>query len=301
MDGDAPGFAEIMRHFSWDLPWLAGFALASVLYVRGYRAAGRAGHPHPAWRLAAFHAGLAVALLSVLSPLEHYGNEVLWINFLGFLTLTMIAAPLILLGSPLTLAFRASGPRGRPRLRAFYRSRPLAAVTFPVASGLGFAVVTYVWQFTALTNVASQHVLVRDLQQVTLLLVSLAFWLPALAADPLRWRMPYPLRGLYVLVEMTHKSLFGGMFLATSSPFHRDFAARAPAWAPSAMMDQRMAILILWIGGNLIFLAVLIGLVNGWLRYERRHQQRVDRRLALEREAERRRRAALDKVFEKTV
>ncbi|MCC6323038.1 MAG: cytochrome c oxidase assembly protein [Phycisphaerales bacterium] len=301
MEGDTPGFTEVVGHFAWDLPWLAVFALASLLYVRGYVAARRAGTPHPRWKLIAFHGGLVATFVAVLSPLEHYGNQVLWVNFAGFLVLTMIAAPLLLAGSPLTLAFRASGPRGRRWLRASYRSWPLRWLTFPVASGLGFAVVTYVWQFTSLMDLASRNVFVRDVQLATLLLVSLCFWLPALAMDPLRWRMPYPLRALYVLVEMVHKGLFGGMFLSMSTPFHPDFAARAPGWAPGPMMDQRMGILVLWIGGNLIFLAVLIGLVSGWMAYERRNQTRVDRRLRLAREAEQRRRAALEQVFQKTV
>ncbi len=57
----------------------------------------------------------------------------------------------------------------------------------------------------------------------------------AVAADPLRWRLPYPLRSLYVLVEMTHKGLFGGMFLSMTSVVHSDLAARAPAWSRSTL------------------------------------------------------------------
>src|SRR5438045_6998825 len=34
--------------------------------------------------------------------------------------------------------------------------------------------------------------------------------LPIFCADPLRWRMAYPLRALYVFVEMTHKGHAAG-------------------------------------------------------------------------------------------
>ncbi len=113
--------------------------------------------------------------------------------------------------------------------------------------------------------------------------------------------MPYPLRSLYVFVEMTHKGLFGGMFLSMTTAMHSDFAAGAPGWAPNALTDQRISILILWIGGNMIFLVALIGLVLKWVAYERRNQHRTDRRLALQREAARKRRAALDQVFTRGV
>jgi hypothetical protein len=67
------------------------------------------------------------------------------------------------------------------------------------------------------------------------------------------------------------------------------------------MTDQRLAILILWIGGTLVFVAAIIGLITGWMRYEGRNQHRVDRRLEQARETERERRAALDRVFTKGV
>lgn len=303
MSESAPGIAEIIHHFSWDLPWLLVLVGAGAAYLLALRRSrGRcANSRHSGWRAVAFIAGLAGVGLAVLSPLEHYGNRLLWVNFTSFLVLTMVAPPLLLLGTPLTLAFRVSNKRWRGRLKRAYASRLLGAVSFPVATWLTFAVVTYLWQFTSLTDDAAQNVFLRDLQQATLLAVALLFWQPAIAADPQRWRLPYPLRALYVFVEMTHKGLFGGMFLSMNHPMHHYFAANVPAWGPGPMTDQRMSILILWIGGNLIFLAVLIGLVAGWVQYEQRHAERTDRRLALAREAERNRRAAIDQVFQKPV
>ena len=93
----------------------------------------------------------------------------------------------------------------------------------------------------------------------------------------------------------------GGMFLSMTSAVHGDLSANAPAWAPAPLTDQRLGILILWIGGNVIFLAALIMLIAGWMQYEKRHQERVDRKLRLEAEAKARRRAALDQVFRKGV
>ena len=216
MTEQAPGIGEVLGHFAVDLPWLVLLGLAATAYIRASRVAGAsaARSRHPRWKLGAFGAGLGAVAVAVLSPLEYYGNQFLWVNFLGFLILTMVGAPLILLGSPLTLAFRASSSVGRRRLRRFYRGRALAVATFPVVSWLGFAVVTYLWQFTALTDWAAENTFARHLQQLTLLAVALCFWSPALAADPVRWRIPHPLRALYVFVEMTHKGLFGGMFLS---------------------------------------------------------------------------------------
>lgn len=156
MTEEGPNLAEALSHFPLDFAWLAVLGLASGLYVRAFRRVPRgAAQPgHPTWKLLAFHGGLFTVALAVSSPIEYYGNALLWMNFLGFLILTMVAAPLILLGSPLTLAFRVAGPAGRSRLRRLYRGRLLTVATFPVVSWLAFAVVTYAWQFTSLTDEA---------------------------------------------------------------------------------------------------------------------------------------------------
>ncbi|MGI8925591.1 MAG: cytochrome c oxidase assembly protein [Tepidiformaceae bacterium] len=299
MNESAPGLTEMLGHWALDLPWLAALGLAAALYGRAWVQALRPGAVHPRWKAACFFAGLALVGVATVSPLEHYGNRLLWVNFTGFLLLTMLAAPLLLLGSPLTLAFRAAGPRGRAWLRRFYQRRPMRSLTFPITSWLLFAVVTYLWQFSAFTDRAAANVFLRDLQQSTLLGASLLFWMPALCADPQRWRMAFPLRALYVFLEMTHKGLFGGMFLSMSDPIHPRFAANLPAWGPEAMTDQRMAILVLWIGGNIIFLVALVGIAAAWIRYEGRATARTDRRLALARAAAVSKRAALDAVFGK--
>lgn len=299
----APGLTEILRQFSPDLPWLLALVAVSAVYLAAARRTNARSprKPHARWRTACFIAGVTLVGAAVLSPLEHYGNRLLWVNFTGFLVLTMVAAPLILLGSPLTLAFRVSNQAWRRRLRRGYRSRIAAFATFPVLTWLLFAVVTYAWQFSGLTDDAAKNVFVRDIQQVTLLIVALLFWQPVLCADPMRWRLPYTLRAFYVFVEMTHKGLFGGMFLSMNHPMHDYFAARLPAWGPGPMTDQRISILVLWIGGNLIFVLALICLVVGWVRYEQRATRRTDRRLDEERIAIRAKRNAMEQVFRKGV
>ncbi len=295
----APGIGEVLLQWTLNPLLLALLAAAVAGYARAFGRARLLGCEHPASRFAIYLGGLAAVFVAVASPVAAYADDLLWVNFTGFLLLTMVAPPLILLGAPLILAFRASGPRGKRILRAIYRSRAVAVLTFPVTTWVTFAVVTYLWQFTPLTELAARNWFARDIQHLSLLFVGLLFWYPALAVDPMRWRLPYPLRALYVLVEMAHKALFGGMFLSMNQAMHSEFAARAPAWAPSPITDQRMAILILWIGGSLIFLVGLISIVSGWIRYEERNQRRVDLRLRREREAAARRRAALEQVFQK--
>lgn len=303
MDSSTPGIMEILSHFSFDIPWLLLLIVPTAAYLMAVRKlnARNPRVPHPRWKTASFITGMVVLALCVISPLEYYGNEMLSYDFFGFLLITMVAPPLILLGSPLTLAFRVSSKENRRRLRISYRSQAVRLLTFPVISGLLFASVTYLWQFSGLTDIAAHNDVMRDVQQFTLLFVSLVFWLPALCADPVRWRIGYPLRALYVFVEMTHKGLFAGMFLSMNRPVHTYIANHLPAYAQTPMDDQRNAILVLWMLGSICFALVILGIVVRWVQYEMRQTVRTDRRLEKERVTERSRAAALEKVFQKTI
>ena len=67
------------------------------------------------------------------------------------------------------------------------------------------------------------------------------------------------------------------------------------------MTDQRTAILILWIGGNLLFMVALVSILAGWLAYERRVAHRADWRQRVRREREASRKLALEQVFRRPI
>jgi len=303
METQVPGIAEIFTHWTIDLAWIVLLLGAGFVYLRAFRRlnATMPRVPHPAWKAWAFCAGLVIIAIGVLSPIEYYGNRLLFVDFLGFLLITMWAPPLLLIGSPLTLAFRVSGKPMRATLRRAYRSMPVRVITFPITSWLIFAIGTWVWQFSKLTDVATHNMLVRDVQEFSLVAMALIFWTPALCTDPVRWRPPYPVRGLYVFVEMTHKAFIGAIFLAMTAPYHTEMARNLPAWGPNAMYDQTLAILILWIGGNMVFLLAIGGIIARWMAYEGRQTARIDKQIAKEHEAAVRHKQALEQVFRKTI
>lgn len=303
METQAPGIAEIFSHWTFDIPWILVLLAAGIVYLRAFRKfnATMPRVPHPTWKAWAFCAGLVIIAIGVLSPIEYYGNRLLFVDFLGFLLITMWAPPLLLLASPLTLAFRVSKKATRVKLRRAYRSMPVRVLTFPITSWLLFAIATWAWQFSELTDLAAHNMLLRDVQEFSLVAVALIFWTPALCTDPVRWRPPYPVRGLYVFVEMVHKAFIGAIFLAMTSPYHTYFAHHRPAYSPNPLYDQTLGILILWIGGNMVFLLAIGGIITRWMGYEARQTARIDKQLAKEHEAAVRHKQALEQVFRKTV
>ena len=112
---------------------------AGIAYAEGLRAAGRLGRPYPRSRAVAFYAGLVAIAVSMVWPIGRYADLLLSVHMTQHLLLTFVAAPLLVLGAPITLALR-SGPRIRAPLLVLLRSRVARALGHPVVAWLAFAV-----------------------------------------------------------------------------------------------------------------------------------------------------------------
>jgi putative copper resistance protein D len=293
----------MLSHWRFDPFWIIVLIGAGWWYVHSLKKleATNPRVPHPRWKMWSFLFSLVLIAVATMSPLQHYGNVFLFVTFIGFIVISMVAPIFFLLASPLTLAFRVSSKPGRARLRWLYRNQVSTVITYPLFSWLAFAVVTYLWQFSKLTEWAIENGAIRDIELLSLFAVGVLFYIPALCTDPVRWRMIFPLRIFYVFVEVAHKALFGGMFTAMSSVFHPQMAAAMPAWGPDPLFDQRLGVLIVSAVGNGIFITVIAFLVWRWVPYESRISARIDKRLEKERLAASRKQAAMEQIFRRSV
>ena len=122
--------------------------------------------------------------------------------------LTLVAAPLIALAAPITLLLRVASPGTRRRwILPVLHSRVMRVLAFPVVAWLIFAAVMWVSHFSPLFDAALEDPFVHDLEHVIYLAAALLFWWPAVALDPAPWRMPHPVRALYVFLQMTQNTL----------------------------------------------------------------------------------------------
>jgi putative copper resistance protein D len=285
-----------------NLVLVAGLAVIGAWYLRRVsmlrQTAPRV--PHPQWRVVSFIFGLVVMAIVLLPPVDWLTTQAMWSHFAGILLVSMVAAPALVLGAPVLLTFRTASPAGRRRLHRILRNPFTNRLTYPIVTWVLFAAVTYLWQFSGMAAWAAQWLIVRDAQNLSLLAVGYLFWLPAIGLEPVRWTPMYPIRIVYIISEMVHKSFFAAAFLSLDEPIVEYFANNSASWAPDPRTDQTIAIIIASLGGNLIFLLACVWLVREWLRSESRAANRLDRRLARDRAAERERKAALAQVFERS-
>jgi putative membrane protein len=250
----------------------------------------RVGHrhptnPHPAYRSWFFGAGLVAIVLALVSPIEAYEGQLFSVHMVQHMLLELVAAPLLLAAAPITLALRAASPPVRHGLLAILHSPVVRLVSFPVVAWILFAAVNWGWHFSSLYDQALENPLLHYVQHATFLAAALLFWWPAIGADPSPWRLPFPVRLLYLFLAMPQNSFLGVALLQSSTALYPHYITNPRTWGLSPLEDQQLGGMIMWVFGDMAFLAGMAVVVWLWSRHEERRTVRIDRRLAEERAA----------------
>ncbi|HEX2194354.1 MAG TPA: cytochrome c oxidase assembly protein [Candidatus Limnocylindria bacterium] len=284
-----PRVPGVLLEWSSDpLPW-ATVTLAAGLYLWAIRHVASTGRrQHPRWRTTSFMAGLAAILLALVSPIEAYEGALFSVHMLQHMLLELVAAPLLLLGAPATLALRAASPPVRRALLRVMHSRAVAVLSFPLLTWLLFAAVNWGWHFSSLYDQALENSALHYFQHATFLGAALLFWWPVVGADPTRWRLPYPVRLFYLFLAMPQNSFLGVALMSAPAVLYPHYLSNLRTWGPTALADQSLGGILMWVGGDIVFLAAMAAVVAAWVRHEDRRTARLDARL----DAEARRAAA---------
>ena len=293
---EPPTLATLLLGWAFDpLVWLPAIA-ALLLWRFAVRQVNRA---HPANPVApkrtwSWVAGVAVLLVALDSGIATYDTTLFSVHMVQHLLLVLVAPPLLLYAGPIVLLLRVSSPGTRRRwILPVLHSRPVRFLSFPVVSWLLFAGVMWASHFSPLFNVALENDWAHRLEHGLYLFAALLFWWPVVGPDPSPWRMRPSARVLYVGLQMPQNTFLALAIYMASAPLYAHYATTSRTWGPSPLEDQQAAGGIMWVGGDIVFITILIGLTWLWMRAEERRSVGEDRRLEAERAAIREREVRL--------
>ena len=265
--------------WTFDPMVVAGLAAAGVLYLRGVARVRRPDRKLVN-RAVCFMSGLVVLWVALQSPIDTYAGARLSVHMVQHLLLTMVAAPLLVLGAPVTLLLRAATPAVRRRwVLPALRSWPLRLLTAPAVSWAQFALVLWVTHFSPLYEAALRSNGVHALEHLLYIVSAVLFWSPVAGIDPSPKRLSHPARLLYLFLAMPQASFLGLAMWGTSRVLYPSYQA---ALGAAALDDQRLAGTIMGSAGMLVMEPALGLVVLDWLAREEREAVRTDARLGVE-------------------
>lgn len=261
-----------------ELPLLLGLAMTAAAWWLAVRAI-NARHPRspvPGWRSATFVAGLLALLIALQSPIDTFADEWFSVHMVQHLLIGFVAAPLLVLSGPMIVVLRLVPAAWRRRLvLPLLHGRVARILTFPLLTWLLFAGVMWAAHFTGLFELALESDPIHQLEHLAFLITGFLYWLPALGDEPLPWRLGWSGRILYLFLGMPLSSVLGMAIVAQTGVLYPHYLLTGGAMA---LADQRLAGTVMWVGGDLIGMALIGLVVWRWVRVE---AARVRRRAAL--------------------
>jgi putative membrane protein len=265
---------------SWELGAIVGLTLSAWLYVRGLRSlwhASAAGHGVRRWEATAFGAGWLALSVALVSPLHPLGSGLFSAHMAQHELLMVVAAPLLVLGRPLIPWLWGLPLSWRHRMgrwgRGEWRQRGWHALTNPFLASSLQAVVLWIWHAPGLFQTALGSEAVHALQHLSFLSSALLFWWALIHGR--QGRMGYGPAVLYLFATSLHSGALGALLTFAPAPWYPAYGGSAAAWGLTAVEDQQLAGLIMWVPAGAMYLLAGLALFASWLReLEARGHQR---------------------------
>jgi putative membrane protein len=206
--------------------------LAAGVYLRRWAAVR---DDVPAWRPAAWLAGLACAFVALVSPVDSLGEDLFLMHMVQHVLLLDLAVVLCLLGLTRVLL----RPMTRRALRVEAR---LGVIAHPVFAIVAYVAVMWVWHVPPLYDAALADPVLHVLEHVTFTLAGGLYWWHLLG--PIRGR--HRLGGLGPTVYMVvTKVLVGLLGVALAFAPGSLYAYAGDVWGLTAREDQNVGGLIM--------------------------------------------------------
>jgi putative membrane protein len=255
-------------NWSWPPVIVTALALTAILYTIGTtRMLRRSSKPRlHAPAIAFFVAGWLSLLIALDSPLHEIGEQLFWVHMTQHEILMLISAPQLVLGRPLIPFLWALPQRWREQVANIGRARSFRTIwdgfSSPVSAWLISALGLWVWHLPWLFDKTLQNDWMHAAQHTTFLLTALLFWWPLTNPAP---RFGYGAAIVYVFATALHTSILGALLTFAPHPWYSPYVATAPLWHLTALEDQQLGGLIMWIPAGTLLIAVGLWLLVKWL------------------------------------
>lgn len=179
------------------------------------------------------------------------------------LLITLVAAPLLILGLALYLSGAPQGLVAR-----WLGALPLRMLLHPVVTWVVFAVVMWAAHLSPLYQAALESTPLHAAEHVLFLGAGLLFWAPVMGVRPGGATLGWPARIGYVIAALPQQSFLALVLYSSKTLLYPHYVTTD--WPGGPLADQRLGATIMWLGGDALLLVALVALIAAWMRHEQR-------------------------------
>jgi putative membrane protein len=260
----------VLGWWTWDPFVLLLLALSGWLYAAGVaRLWRRAGVDQGIrrWEAGCFAAGWLALFAALVSPLDALGGILFSAHMAQHEVLILIAAPLMVLGRPLAPFLWALPRAGRERAGKWTQAPPVArtwrSLTAPLSVWAIHGLALWAWHVPGLYQATLDDDFIHALQHLSFFGSAALFWWSLIHGR--FGRLGYGAAVLYVFTTSMHSGVLGALLTFAPRLWYPIYQARTSQWGLSALEDQQLAGLIMWVPAGIVFIVLGLALFAAWL------------------------------------
>ena len=237
----------------------------------------------PLWRTALFLLGLATLLAALVSPIDRYAAVSFAVHMVQHMLLTVVAAPLLMLGAPIRPLLRGLPAWVRAAVvRPLARAHPVRTFVHllrqPLIAAALYVGGLYAWHLPNLYDAALLDARVHLIEHAWFFVSALLFWSVVIDPEPFRATLGYGARLPYLLVlGAAQNTVLGGVLSFSSRLLYTAYTGSSTIFEMDRVTDQRVGGAIMWVVGDFVFLAAASVAFFLWLAEEEEVQKRRER------------------------
>jgi putative membrane protein len=229
-------------------------------------------------RACAYAAGLLLLALTLLSPLDAWGDQLFAAHMAQHLILMMIAPPLLVLGRPFIVALWALPAPGRRAAGAWWmhsrRARAVAdAALGPLAAWLLSSAALWFWHLPQPYSLAFRHSGMHVAEHLSFLLTAILFWRTVIDGPP-TGGLSTAAKMIFVVTFAMESGMLGALLIFAPRVLY-SVHSTVPAWSGlTALEDQQLAGILMWTVAGAVDIGVLCLLFVKLLAQAQRRSER---------------------------
>ncbi|HEU5090213.1 MAG TPA: cytochrome c oxidase assembly protein [Roseiflexaceae bacterium] len=204
-----------------------------------------------------FGLGWLSLFLALVSPVDTLASSLLTMHMAQHMLLTLVAPPLMLIGTPRWLF--------RPLLRIPGALALGRLATSFVAGFVVYNAVFALWHVPRFYEQALASEPIHILEHLSFFVTAALLWWPICSPLDELPAMPPGLQVIYLFLQSLPPTILGAILTFAAEPLYPSYERAPRLWGLDALTDQQLAGLLMWIPGSLVFFGVLTVIFIRWL------------------------------------
>ena len=223
--------------------------------------------------------GYAILFFAVAGPPEAFAEDMFFAHMTQHILIAMVASVLLLAATPMAAYLWAMPETIRvglaPALAENGWIRNInATLTNPKFSLPAFVLTLWGWHIPEAYALAVRNDTAHLAMHLSMFATSILFWWPIIGPPPVRSQLTDPQRLIYLVLVVTPTAVLAAIITLSNTVIYTNYIDTPHHFTLTPAEDQRIGGLLMWIPGNIIYLATLTTLFLRWFSQEDRKNRR---------------------------